>query len=1444
MVEANTNSWCIAITGKPGCGKTTVAKALAAKMGMVYLDPLTLIERAMQGHSTKSAQVFECLANGGAVSSELKCQLFEEAILSPVVEFKGCVLDDHPCSTAELRGLLALGKPVRVIELDISNEDAFSRIGGRQVDPETWTVQNVNQLKKASEEKKRKAAAAEEGDEDPADAADDQEEGEDEPTENAAGEEEEKPKKRKPVDPDVLLARLVPRPEDSNEMLQKSVNDYKSLDDDIKLLKQKQESLKLLAAHLSALQPVGDVIQSIELLMDNVPVARPPRRIVVDDADRPDMLQALRVQEAVEGFPREWSKFQDFCPVSFADGKKLVPGDPHYAVDFKGKVFVFEDEQKMTKFIDNPYVFTRESPEVPFLRIAIFGPPLSGKSTQAAALSQKYNLMHIDAQQLVDYHIGSKTSIGNQIISLLSEGQTIPPQLYADMISIAISLAEASEQDSRGWILDGFPVTPEQASALTEKGIVPSFAVELTGTGDNINPRWQSSPRYTSVKVLQQYWKQYDEMLSKTLEIVTTAGSKHASVDCIGTTTQVTGRIVNLIDPLVAKAEDVDFAALSDMEKRYGDAGRFCPVSLVDHKALVLGKEDFAAKYKGYIYLFVDEESKSRFMANPSNYISGEPMEQPPLRVLLQGPEGSFKNTIAEKLSQELGVPHASVENILKAKHTELEKANLPPLPKNEDGSIVDEEVAKAIQDTLQKDPFKLDGMILVGSPTVSATLLQALFKLRIIPERIYNLQTSPEVEVKRMFKPVSNEEIEKIVDEERKAEKQEADDEEDSAEKQKQEAEERQQAIVEKKQALEDQQKEDISKRHDDYTQIAEAVDAFGGENNVTVVTINANEREASILLKLKKDFEKITGKPRQSLFTVPISIPVDVARQLLESGMYRLSKFGRYDPVELNSRREFALPVDFTKAKFSIHRHLLYMFHDEANQKLFEEDPVKYLSQAYRPPHVRPNVLIVGPPKSGKSTLASSLSTETDSVLLSMPGVLAYCAQLPTYLGDEVRRHLHHGLLIDDELCVRALKARIQSRDCLERGWIVDGFPVTEAHQQYLHKHGVHPTTVLQLNLSREETHQRAQRDRQTQSKNEPKLDADDIMDIQYETYEKHASSIVKAYKHVGVQHGLDACQSRWLLKDQALSIIRKSIHRRQDYFVAKENGRPACVFDTGLTVDHVNSKLSQFGNYCPVSYVSRGELILCPDELDHVVEFKDSFYKVSSANDVSSFVHQPNAFTKFSLPPHLPRRLSADEAAAVETSAIQFKGLCPVTFALHTHPKPGSYDGLVEGNRAFMASYADKVFAFASEDAVKAFMKSPWRFVNLRPPRKLPPKKETIEIPALPIVGYLEQTIVGTLIEALVSVGEKKPIYPGRNTVDSALKYMAIHLKAHNPKNDSYLHEKYSRKLQEFVSHCNLIQDTEDAVKKDASAKDTLELVDQYSTIRNEDLSHYIR
>ncbi len=69
----------------------------------------------------------------------------------------------------------------------------------------------------------------------------------------------------------------------------------------------------------------------------------------------------------------------------------------------------------MTKFIDNPYVFTRESPEVPFLRIAIFGPPLSGKSTQAAALSQKYNLMHIDAQQLVDYHIGSKTSIGNQV---------------------------------------------------------------------------------------------------------------------------------------------------------------------------------------------------------------------------------------------------------------------------------------------------------------------------------------------------------------------------------------------------------------------------------------------------------------------------------------------------------------------------------------------------------------------------------------------------------------------------------------------------------------------------------------------------------------------------------------------------------------------------------------------------------------------------------------------------------------------------------------------------------------------------------------------------------------------------------------------------------------------------------------------------------------------
>ncbi len=67
-----------------------------------------------------------------------------------------------------------------------------------------------------------------------------------------------------------------------------------------------------------------------------------------------------------------------------------------------------------------------------------------------------------------------------------------------------------------------------------------------------------------------------------------------------------------------------------------------------------------------------------------------------------------------------------------------------------------------------------------------------------------------------------------------------------------------------------------------------------------------------------------------------------------------------------------------------------------------------------------------------------------------------------------------------------------------------------------------------------------------------------------------------------------------------------------------------------------------------------------------------------------------------------------------------------------------------------------------------------------MNLKLPKKLPPKKIACDINSLPLMGYLEQTVSAKLNEALSSVGKFKPKYPFKSLETSASEYIALHLK----------------------------------------------------------------
>lgn len=98
------------------------------------------------------------------------------------------------------------------------------------------------------------------------------------------------------------------------------------------------------------------------------------------------------------------------------------------------------------------------------INLILFGPPGSGKGTQAAKLVEKYNLMHISTGDLFRYEIGNKTPLGIKAQEYMNEGKLVPDEVTIGMLKNKVM----SSTDVSGYIFDGFPRTVAQAEALDD----------------------------------------------------------------------------------------------------------------------------------------------------------------------------------------------------------------------------------------------------------------------------------------------------------------------------------------------------------------------------------------------------------------------------------------------------------------------------------------------------------------------------------------------------------------------------------------------------------------------------------------------------------------------------------------------------------------------------------------------------------------------------------------------------------------------------------------------------------------------------------------------------------------------------------------------------------------------------------------------------------------
>ena len=96
------------------------------------------------------------------------------------------------------------------------------------------------------------------------------------------------------------------------------------------------------------------------------------------------------------------------------------------------------------------------------MRIILFGPPGSGKGTQAKLLAEKFHILHISTGDLLREAVTKQTPLGLNAKSYLDAGALVPDDIMIGLIREVVTGGVGRE----GFILDGFPRTIPQAEAL------------------------------------------------------------------------------------------------------------------------------------------------------------------------------------------------------------------------------------------------------------------------------------------------------------------------------------------------------------------------------------------------------------------------------------------------------------------------------------------------------------------------------------------------------------------------------------------------------------------------------------------------------------------------------------------------------------------------------------------------------------------------------------------------------------------------------------------------------------------------------------------------------------------------------------------------------------------------------------------------------------------
>lgn len=356
-----------------------------------------------------------------------------------------------------------------------------------------------------------------------------------------------------------------------------------------------------------------------------------------------------------------------WCPISLQENlsmQSISSGrSERYPCVYRQYIYFLSSPEARDRFIKNPLSFLKRNlkprPLVP-LKLAIIGPPKSGKTYLCNMFSEKYGAERLSLGVVTRRILETQpnTHLSLKILSYLCKGLLLPDELAIEALEVVLLNAKCQ---TKGYVLDGVPFTKHQAELMTARKIIPTKVIWLDiestevvhrGAFDRLNlPR--PHMRHDSGQVVALRYQVFQREIKSVVEVYERDHQNLVKVNgkqskwlvweevkaiALHNISEIQNYLSNMKQDKAASLRGM-CVTHKDFIDHLGDFDQFCPVSLNLNDELVDcsadSSMDLVAEFRGYYYKMASKENLQLFLDEPEKFVPpNAPRTLPPPHLL------------------------------------------------------------------------------------------------------------------------------------------------------------------------------------------------------------------------------------------------------------------------------------------------------------------------------------------------------------------------------------------------------------------------------------------------------------------------------------------------------------------------------------------------------------------------------------------------------------------------------------------------------------------------------------------------------------------------------------------------------------------------------------------------------------------------------------------